>query len=256
MANDDERSRSDGVILASLETPTLTKAELAELLFDRLGLNKRESKDMVEAFFDIVHDTLVEGKGRQTVRVWQLQHQAQGASARAKSANRRVDPDQGTQRRDLPRESQAEIDRARRHAAGRRLRVESSFSSLIPLISMEKALPSIPAKRYFTIGEVSELCGVKPYVLRYWEQEFTQLKPMKRRGNRRYYQHHEVLAGPSYPRPALRPGIHDQWGPQSPVRCGHVRCPRTSMPRLLWTMPPEEIPSRRSRSLTLSPCLC
>jgi DNA-binding transcriptional MerR regulator len=58
---------------------------------------------------------------------------------------------------------------------------------------MEKALPAIPAKRYFTIGEVSELCGVKPHVLRYWEQEFTQLRPMKRRGNRRYYQHHEVL---------------------------------------------------------------
>jgi DNA-binding transcriptional MerR regulator len=58
---------------------------------------------------------------------------------------------------------------------------------------LEKTLPAIPAKRYFTIGEVSELCGVKPYVLRYWEQEFTQLKPMKRRGNRRYYQHHEVL---------------------------------------------------------------
>ena len=55
------------------------------------------------------------------------------------------------------------------------------------------ALPSIPAKRYFTIGEVSELCGVKPHVLRYWEHEFTQLKPVKRRGNRRYYQHHEVL---------------------------------------------------------------
>ncbi len=58
---------------------------------------------------------------------------------------------------------------------------------------MEKSLPAIPAKRYFTIGEVSELCGVKPYVLRYWESEFAQLKPMKRRGNRRYYQHHEVL---------------------------------------------------------------
>jgi len=58
---------------------------------------------------------------------------------------------------------------------------------------MEKSLPEIPAKRYFTIGEVSELCAVKPYVLRYWEQEFGQLKPMKRRGNRRYYQHHEVL---------------------------------------------------------------
>lgn len=54
-------------------------------------------------------------------------------------------------------------------------------------------LPPIPAKRYFTIGEVSDLCGVKPHILRYWEQEFAQLKPVKRRGNRRYYQHHEVL---------------------------------------------------------------
>ena len=58
---------------------------------------------------------------------------------------------------------------------------------------MEKTLPPIPAKRYFTIGEVGELCNVKPHVLRYWEQEFTQLRPVKRRGNRRYYQHHEVL---------------------------------------------------------------
>ncbi len=60
-----------------------------------------------------------------------------------------------------------------------------------PIAKMQ--LPPIPAKRYFTIGEVSDLCGVKPHVLRYWEQEFTQLKPVKRRGNRRYYQHHEVL---------------------------------------------------------------
>ena len=58
---------------------------------------------------------------------------------------------------------------------------------------MENALPPIPAKRYFTIGEVAQLCGVKPHVLRYWEQEFSQLRPMKRQGNRRYYQHHEVL---------------------------------------------------------------
>ncbi len=59
--------------------------------------------------------------------------------------------------------------------------------------ALKAQLPPIPAKRYFTIGEVSDLCGVKPHVLRYWEQEFTQLKPVKRRGNRRYYQHHEVL---------------------------------------------------------------
>jgi DNA-binding transcriptional MerR regulator len=61
------------------------------------------------------------------------------------------------------------------------------------ILSRKVQLPPIPAKRYFTIGEVSELCGVKPHVLRYWEQEFTQLKPVKRRGNRRYYQHHEVV---------------------------------------------------------------
>jgi len=60
-------------------------------------------------------------------------------------------------------------------------------------LTPDSRLPAIPAKRYFTIGEVSELCGVKAHVLRYWEQEFTQLKPVKRRGNRRYYQHHEVL---------------------------------------------------------------
>ena len=63
----------------------------------------------------------------------------------------------------------------------------------MPELSPSKPLPPIPAKRYFTIGEVSDLCAVKPHVLRYWEQEFTQLKPVKRRGNRRYYQHHEVL---------------------------------------------------------------
>src|SRR3954468_7709119 len=63
----------------------------------------------------------------------------------------------------------------------------------MPELSPSKTLPPIPAKRYFTIGEVSDLCAVKPHVLRYWEQEFTQLRPVKRRGNRRYYQHHEVL---------------------------------------------------------------
>ncbi len=64
---------------------------------------------------------------------------------------------------------------------------------VVTMSTSSSNLPPIPAKRYFTIGEVAELCGVKPHVLRYWEQEFTQLTPMKRRGNRRYYQHHEVL---------------------------------------------------------------
>ncbi len=69
----------------------------------------------------------------------------------------------------------------------------ASSSNFSNSSNRKNQLPPIPAKRYFTIGEVSELCGVKPHVLRYWEQEFTQLKPVKRRGNRRYYQHHEVL---------------------------------------------------------------
>ncbi|WVN40997.1 MerR family transcriptional regulator [beta proteobacterium MWH-UniP1] len=67
------------------------------------------------------------------------------------------------------------------------------MTSTVESRTAQVVLPPIPAKRYFTIGEVSDLCAVKPHVLRYWEQEFTQLRPMKRRGNRRYYQHHEVL---------------------------------------------------------------
>ena len=94
---------------------------------------------------------------------------------------------------------------------------------------MEKALPSIPAKRYFTIGEVSELCGVKPYVLRYWEQEFTQLKPMKRRGNRRYYQHHEVLLIRR-----IRDLLYEQGftisGARNRLSDGHAMQPGTAVP--------------------------
>ena len=105
-----------GVILPSLETPTLTKAELSELLFDHLGLNKRESKDMVEAFFDILHDALVTRRRRQAVGLRQLQHPAQGPAARAQPAHRRSDPDQGAQRGHISRKSQIEEPRARRHS--------------------------------------------------------------------------------------------------------------------------------------------
>ncbi len=98
---------------------------------------------------------------------------------------------------------------------------------------MENSLPSIPVKRYFTIGEVADLCGVKPHVLRYWEQEFTQLRPMKRRGNRRYYQHHEVLmirrirellydqgftiSGARNKMQELGPDVHDHRSPGNPA---------------------------------------
>jgi DNA-binding transcriptional MerR regulator len=92
---------------------------------------------------------------------------------------------------------------------------------------MENALPAIPAKRYFTIGEVSVLCGVKPYVLRYWEQEFTQLKPVKRRGNRRYYQHHEVLLIRRirellYDQGFTISGARNRLAEQVPGRAGHA----------------------------------
>src|SRR5215471_18728595 len=122
---------------------TLTKAELADLLFEQLGLNKREAKDMVERFFEEVRTALEAGD---TVKLsgfgnFQLREKPQRPGRNPKTGE------------EIP----------------------------------------IPAKRYFTIGEVSDLCAVKPHVLRYWEQEFTQLKPVKRRGNRRYYQHHEVL---------------------------------------------------------------
>jgi DNA-binding transcriptional MerR regulator len=106
---------------------------------------------------------------------------------------------------------------------------------------MENALPAIPAKRYFTIGEVSELCRVKPYVLRYWEQEFTQLKPMKRRGNRRYYQHHEVLLIRR-----IRDLLYDQGFTISGARnrlSDHAMAPRESLadmePEIVASTPPD-----------------
>src|SRR3989338_7671978 len=99
-------------------------------------------------------------------------------------------------------------------------------------------LPEIPAKSYFTIGEVSELCEVKPHVLRYWEQEFTQLKPVKRRGNRRYYQHHEVLLirrirellyeegfTISGARNRLDPSTGSEGRPEPPARAGRAGAP-------------------------------
>jgi integration host factor alpha subunit len=135
---------------------TLTKAELADLLFEQLGLNKREAKDMVERFFEEIRTSLEAGDSVKLSGFgnFQLREKPQRPGRNPKTGEEQT----------MPEASRVKVD-----------------------------LPPIPAKRYFTIGEVSDLCAVKPHVLRYWEQEFTQLKPVKRRGNRRYYQHHEVL---------------------------------------------------------------
>ena len=115
MSDDQEDiTRRVGVLLPTLETPTLTKAELAELLFDKLGLNKRESKDMVEAFFDIIHGTLVTRRGCEALGLWQLQHPPQGAAPGPQPAHGRIDPDQGAQCGHFPRQPQVEVIGARR----------------------------------------------------------------------------------------------------------------------------------------------
>ena len=118
-------TRTDSVILPSLETPTLTKAELAELLFDRIGLNKRESKDIVEAFFDLLHEALVTGHRGQAVGLRQLLDPREGLASGPQPAHRRVGADQGAQRRDLSFEPQAQGDCPRRDPAARRVRVKS-----------------------------------------------------------------------------------------------------------------------------------
>lgn len=112
-------------------------------------------------------------------------------AARPRAASKALSRGEG--RADVRSELRAEVRGIEPRGAGEvPARADARLVHGGPVVPMA-ALPAIPAKRYFTIGEVSDLCAVKPYVLRYWEQEFTQLRPMKRRGNRRYYQHHEVL---------------------------------------------------------------
>ena len=122
-------SPPDRVLLPSLVTPTLTKAELAELLFERLGLNKRESKDMVEAFFDLIYATLLSGDDVKMSGFGNFNIRRKAPRPGPQPAHRRSDPDQGPACRDFSREPQVEGGRARRHAGRRRLRVKSSFLS-------------------------------------------------------------------------------------------------------------------------------
>ena len=150
---------------------------MAEALFDQLGLNKREARELVDLFFEEVRAALSHGRAGEAVRLRQFRPARQEPAPGPQSENRRRDPDQRAARRDLPSGPEAQ-------GAGRGLCWNQAITD---------ELPAIPGKRYFTIGEVSELCGVKPHVLRYWEQEFPQLKPVKRRGNRRYYQRQDVL---------------------------------------------------------------
>jgi integration host factor subunit alpha len=156
---------------------TLTKAELANLLFEKVGLNKREAKDMVETFFEEVRTALENGDSVKLSGFgnFQLREKPQRPGRNPKTGE------------EMPITARRVVTF---HASQKlKAMVEEAHVGSLP----SSELPPIPPKRYFTIGEVSELCGVKPHVLRYWEQEFNQLKPVKRRGNRRYYQHHEVM---------------------------------------------------------------
>ena len=155
----------------------LTKAEIAEALFDQLGLNKREARELVDLFFEELRASLSTRRTGQAVGLRQLRSARQESATGPQSKNRRRNSDQRPPRRDIPT----------------RTETEGSSRGICWNQAITANCPAIPGKRYFTIGEVSELCGVKPHVLRYWEQEFPQLKPVKRRGNRRYYQRQDVL---------------------------------------------------------------
>ena len=175
----------------------LTKAEMAEALFDQLGLNKREARELVDLFFEEVRAALSEG-GQVKLSGFgnfDLRDKNQRPGRNPKTGRR--DSHHRPPGGDLP--SWAETQ-----GAGRNICWSQRISQL----------PPIPGKRYFTIGEVSDLCGVKPHVLRYWEQEFPQLKPVKRRGNRRYYQRQDVHRHPPDPQPPVRAGLHHRRRPQ------------------------------------------
>lgn len=154
----------------------LTKAEMAERLFDEVGLNKREAKEFVDAFFDVLRDALEQGR--------QVKLSGFGNfDLRRKNQRPGRNPKTGEE---IPISARTVVTfrPGRNSRNGWRLMLDPGSN---------RELPPIPAKRYFTIGEVSELCDVKPHVLRYWETEFPSLEPVKRRGNRRYYQRHDVL---------------------------------------------------------------
>jgi len=154
----------------------LTKAEMAEALFNQLGLNKREARELVDLFFEEVRAAL---SGGEQVKL---------------SGFGNFDLRDKNQRPGRNPKTGEEIPISARRVVTFRPGRNSRHGSKPMLEPKNNAqLPAIPGKRYFTIGEVSELCGVKPHVLRYWEQEFPQLKPVKRRGNRRYYQRQDVI---------------------------------------------------------------
>jgi integration host factor subunit alpha len=154
----------------------LTKSDMVERLFEELGLNKREAKEIVELFFEEIRVCL---ENNEQVKLSGFGN----FDLRDKNQRPGRNPKTGEE---IPISARRVVT----FRPGQKLkaRVEAMLEP-----SHNNELPAIPGKRYFTIGEVSELCAVKPHVLRYWEQEFPQLKPVKRRGNRRYYQREDVL---------------------------------------------------------------
>jgi integration host factor alpha subunit len=155
----------------------LTKADMAESLFNELGLNKREARELVDVLFEDLRAALVSGE--------QVKLSGFGNfDLRDKNQRPGRNPKTGEE---IPITARRVVT----FRPGQKLkaRVEAYAGTG----ENNDELPPIPGKRYFTIGEVSDLCAVKPHVLRYWEQEFPQLKPVKRRGNRRYYQRQDVI---------------------------------------------------------------
>ncbi len=156
----------------------LTKAEIAERLYEELGLNKREAKELVELFFEEIRQALEQNE--------QVKLSGFGNfDLRDKRQRPGRNPKTGEE---IPITARRVVT----FRPGQKLKARAGLRHMLEP-SHNDELPPIPGKRYFTIGEVSDLCAVKPHVLRYWEQEFPQLNPVKRRGNRRYYQRQDVL---------------------------------------------------------------
>ena len=186
----------------------LTKAEMAERLFDEVGLNKREAKEFVDAFFDALREALEQGR--------QVKLSGFGNfDLRRKNQRPGRNPKTGEE---IPISARTVVTFRPGQKLKERVEAYTGAGMLDP--GSNRELPPIPAKRYFTIGEVSELCDVKPHVLRYWETEFPSLKPGQAPRQPPLLPAPRRADGPPDPRPAVRTGLHHRRRPPAPGRRG------------------------------------